>query len=541
MILINHFIVFPDTYTGQSESPESMYNTYAKKLPELPQQQKSTTYPSSTADQVQTTSASAALARNFFQSQNNTVFRSTIDQYLPDDNEDSTDMQQVWMNAGMMTDSNHHNAIDTSYSSANDLDEKDYIANGDIRLRMTYYGDDDNDDIKETTATSEPINHHHHQLHLEDATNTHTSYKTDNHHASASLLLASETANPIMNNNNLMINDLATTTAASSSYDYGKSESSHTYSKPNLKNMDSFPSEDWNSGPVGSYDENQTTYNSGGYYNGSTHTMQENEYEYHQDPNMMGGYDIQGMSQGTDSGQTKAYEDGIMGTSLEGIEELDEYEKDDEYQEDDQYNDEDDYYMETEEKDKLEIGNNQDYYGKALGKNGGYKDEAKEFYDIIEEETIEVDENEDEELNELIKEPITTVSSPALTVPTTIVVTTASSISPSQNGGIALSASALVMQAKSSITATLATSISNTITTTITGSPSIIIEQSGEANSNDNNNNSFSFSDKGNNNNLSDAASKQPAKSGGATAKQKWHWAYNKIVMQLNVSGPSYF
>lgn len=238
-----------------------------------------------------------------------------------------------------------------------------------------------------------------------------------------------------------------------------------------------------------------------------------------------------------------------IGSNLEGIEELDEYERDDEYYlSDDQKQDEDDSAAES--PDCYRDGDDDDDE-KSKDWAANYRHSDDEIIDMEGEpkpsSVTVVAAAADPDLVELMP-PSSSVTASAQ--PTTALAITGgaavTSLSSPVTGIAALSpAAGATASCLGGITATLATSISNTITTTITGSPSIIFD----ANDASAGGGGLAAASAANG-----SATANGLLAGGkhvslllpgmtavvpptkVTAKQRWHWAYNKIIMQLNVS-----
>lgn len=277
------------------------------------------------------------------------------------------------------------------------------------------------------------------------------------------------------------------------------------------------------------------------YYEDHSRNNEDQYFEQRREPTAMG----------QDTNATEYYYSQVeLGTgvsNLEGIEELDEYERDD--KEDEEHSPHDyNYYINYNKKGSLKSGDHhfieeeeEEEAGDAVAvtsednKSGfelsefGHADEEIRGDRLSKQWTASDD--------EIIDRGVVKKDTSTTTVPTSTISVISEAIVPNPMSGIsALMTSmspAVVTQSGLSpgsmlaagITTTLAANISNTITTTITGSPSIIFDAgAGDIDQ------APSTISKAIGSLIADESAPK------MTAKQRWHHAYNKIILQLNVS-----
>lgn len=532
------------------------------------------------------TSSSTSLARNFFQSKNNTTFHSTVENVSEEDPLSSSAALNPHSNINKMSTNNSYELEDMSVDKSlfgssfhTDIDEYDLIANGDIKQNFTYT--EKNLVASGSGGGGLDING--------------VPLKTE---TAKSKLSHSFMDNDAVNNNSggrtVAVSTAGATTAAvygtkmNSSNDYGVDE----YSGFNDGGHGGMAGQ----GGHGAMYGNRSEVDDYGVYQDQ---HQQNDH-YYVDHQMMGGVgagdeeqyyetgygmsggrkvptSVSGGGVGSDLNAQEYYYNqmvelgAVVGSNLEGIEELDEYERDEkDVDEEDQahYN----YYNQT---PTSTAGSGGSAYKKdALLKTRDHElfieEDEEEEEDVLDEE-VEHDEDRhfdrdhseefvhkdggvdskgvDDKLwnddyrhhasdDEIIDAEAKKTATPVVTTTAAAIATHTEPVGPSPLSGISalMSSMAPAVASQSSlspagsmlaagITTTLAANISNTITTTITGSPSIIFDTSGGEN---------------------EAGASTISKTMGAlvagegvakmTPKQRWHHAYNKIIMQLNVS-----
>lgn len=536
-----------DSYDQNMGYGDTMANTgsvsgVAKMLPSVPgsqhgshQQQQQQQVPF-----VTHTTSSTSQARNFFQSKNNTTFHSTVENISEEDPPSSSALLPSSNHMKMSTNNSYEledMSVDKSlYGSSfhTDIDEYDLIANGDIKQNFTYT----EKNLLATGAVGGAV------AAAGDASGP---LKTDA--TKSKLSHAAFVDNDTVNNNSA--NRVGAAYKGTATVDYADEYNSFnegagtTYGNRSLggpAEVDEFSSYDQKSHDhyygdhqeVGDEDKYYDGAGAGGYMGGNRKMP-------------MGMQDAGG---GQDYYYNQVVDLGtVVGSNLEGIEELDEYERDDKEEEDE---DEEaghegyDYNNYYKKKDSLKGQQQHEFIEEeeeeAEDKHHLPRDHSEEFIHDEEEDLKEDSKHWNDDYirhhasdDEIIDaEPKKTVPPATTTTTTTTLTTHAENLGPSPLSGISALMSSMAPSAvsqsslspgsclASGITTTLAANISNTITTTITGSPSIIFDPEGEVGAAT----------------LSKTLGPLGAGDGGAkpTPKQRWHHAYNKIIMQLNVS-----
>lgn len=483
-----------------------MSQATSKLLPSVPAQQ----VPFATSS----TSSLTTQARNFFQSKNNATFHSTVENISEEDPLSSSALNPS--NGFKMSTNNSYELEDMSvdkslYGSSfhTDIDEYDLIASGDIKQYFTY---------TEKSLAAVPV--------ISsggtgaDSVGASVSMKTD---AKSKLNQSLYTDNDAVNNN------------SGNQYgidEYGINEITGMYGNRS------------GSG-ASSYDQQQSHY----YGDHRQEEADEGDQYYDSYGNQRKVPSIVGHdANATDYYYTQTEMGVVVGSNLEGIEELDEYERDEkEVEGEDQSFDYDHYYNGS----KTAIGHKKESMkdrdtelSEFIEDDEGEEEEleqdnsaeyAPDEEDLKEDSSKQWDASDDEIIGSEVKRTTTT----ATTITTTSAVI-CEAVAPNPLSGISALMSSMspsvVTQSSLSpgsmlaagITTTLAANISNTITTTITGSPSIIFDAA------DNELGTSTISKT-----MGALTSGEGAPK--VTAKQRWHHAYNKIIMQLNVSKSSTF
>lgn len=516
------------------------------------------------------TSSSSTMARNFFQSKNNTTFHSTVENISEEDPASSSAALNP-SNMNKMSTNNSYELEDMSvdkslYGSSfhTDIDEYDLIANGDIKQNFTYTEKNLNLAAPGAGSGGSDIMNGSAGGHL----------KTD---AKSKLNHSFMTDNDAVNNNSANrggggvggygVHNKISSSANNEYVDeysssFNESAGGGVYRQPEVDEYSS-------------YDHQHTDM----YYNGHAGGSVEDDQYYDgysgQGSRIKVPTSVAGGGVGQQDGNAAEYyynqvvELGtVVGSNLEGIEELDEYERDEKDVEDEEQSPYDyNYYnnasgggysASSKKKDSLKSSRDHETYITEEGEDEegerqtGHldRDNSEDYIDEEEEEKDDSKQwtddyrhhaSDDEIIEPETKKPpvVTTTISGIATL--TATASHSEVVGPSPLSGISALMSSMgpVSSTQSSlspgsmlaagITTTLAANISNTITTTITGSPSIIFD-SGE--------NELGAGGAG-----STISKTMGALGEGATkvtAKQRWHHAYNKIIMQLNVSNHSF-
>lgn len=491
-----------------------------------------------------TTTSSTSQARNFFQSKNNTTFHSTVENISEEDPPSSSALNPS--NMRMSTNNSYEledMSVDKSlYGSSfhTDIDEYDLIANGDIKQNFTYTEKNLSVATGSAVAGAGDINGG-------------GPLKTD--------------AKSKLGHNSFMDNDAVNNNSANRTV-YGS-----TKSNANSEYVDEYSFNEATPGVAdeygGTYDQqNDHYYNEHGGVGHGEDQYYDGSYSGHGRkvvvPVSIAGPD--GSAQEYYYGQVVELGTGVVGSNLEGIEELDEYERDEKDEEQSHPPYDYNYYSSSASNGgangglkKNSLKNSRDHEFIEEDEEQHLEDDShlerensEEYVDDEEEEEEEEGKEDSKQWNEdyrhhasddeIIDTEAKRTATTAPVIPTTTAAVAAHTevVGPSPLSGISALMSSMGPPVASQnslspgsmlaagITTTLAANISNTITTTITGSPSIIFDSAG-----------------GEGGELGGGAS-TISKTMGAlaagegavkpTAKQRWHHAYNKIIMQLNVS-----
>lgn len=542
-------------YDDRAMMPTTVPSILPKLLPSVPGgHQQQVPYVTTT-----TTTSSTSLARNFFQSKNNTTFHSTVENISEEDPPSSSALNPS--NMKMSTNNSYEledMSVDKSlYGSSfhTDIDEYDLIANGDLKQNFTYTeknllatgsgggggvgggGGDINGSGPLKTDVKSKLSH---TFMDNDAVNNNSANRA---------VYGGAKSIPNDYVDEYSFNE--STTSSSAGGAYGNRQSLNKTAE-----LDEY----------GAYDQqpNDRYYDRGGSEEDQYYNDGYGSGGGHGGSRMIPSTVVAGGQQDTANAQEYYYNQmgelgtGVVGSNLEGIEELDEYERDE---------------KDVDDEDSAHQTYDYDYYNNtsagvngAAAAGGGYKTKKDSLksrdHEFIEEEDDDEEhddgrqlerENSDEYVDneEDIKddyrhhasddEIIDTEAKKTTTVVTASITTTTHSevmMGPSPLSGISALMSSMAPSVATQnslspgsmlaagITTTLAANISNTITTTITGSPSIIFDAAGGEN------------ELGGPSTISKTMGALVAGEGAVkpTAKQRWHHAYNKIIMQLNVS-----